>query len=106
METLKVAAIGGWSSVAGFKAVGVEPIVAASPADGPAIWDDLAMDRYAVVLITEPVFAALRERTPGFPDHEGLPVVLAIPAVGGSLGLGGEEIRKRVVKALGSVIEA
>ena len=105
MENLKVAMIGGWSSVVGFKAVGVEPYVVASPQQGPEIWESLPRERYALVLITEPVFEFLMERVPDFPGHEELPVVLAVPAVAGSIGTGRAGIKKRVEKALGSVIE-
>jgi vacuolar-type H+-ATPase subunit F/Vma7 len=105
MDNLKVAMIGGWSSVVGFKAVGVEAFVAAAPEDGPALWESLPLERYAVVMITEPVYDVLREKIADFPAHEGLPMVLAVPAVSGSLGVGKTMVKKRVVKALGSVLE-
>ncbi len=104
MENLKVAMIGGWSSVVGFKAVGVDTYVTSSPQEGPEVWGALPLERYAVVMITEPVYEVLRELAPDFPPHEGLPVVLAVPAVSGSMGIARNVIRKRVVKALGSVI--
>ena len=105
MEGLKVAMIGGWSSVAGFRAVGVETYVVASPQEGPEVWETLPRDRYAVVMITEPVYEVLLEKIPDFPALEDLPVVLPVPAISGSTGLGRAGIKKRVVKALGSVIE-
>ncbi len=71
MEKLKVAMIGGFTSVAGFKAVGVETYPVASPQDGPAVWDALPRDRYAVVMITEPVYEVLLERIAGFPRPRG-----------------------------------
>ena len=105
MEKLKVAIIGDWSSVVGFKAIGVEALVTASPEEGPALWESLPLERYAVVMITEPVYDVLREKVTDFGAHEGLPVVMAVPTVSGSLGLGKSMVKKRVVKALGSVLE-
>jgi len=105
VDEMKLAMIGGFTSVAGFKAVGVDSYVVASPQDGPAVWEALPRERYAVVMITEPVYEVLLERVPDFPALEDLPVVLAIPAVSGSIGLGRAGIKKRVEKALGSVIE-
>lgn len=105
MEKLKVAMIGGFTSVAGFKAVGVDAYPVASPQDGPAAWNALPREKYAVVMITEPVYEVLLEQIPDFPALEDLPVVLAVPAVSGATGLSRAGIKKRVEKALGSVIE-
>lgn len=89
----------------GFKAVGVETYIAAVPEDGPRIWASLPRERYALVMITEPVYEVLLEKVPGFPDVDELPVVLAVPAVSGTLGLGREAIKGRIVKALGSMVD-
>jgi vacuolar-type H+-ATPase subunit F/Vma7 len=105
MEGLKMAMIGGWSSVVALKAVGVEPYVVESPEDGPAVWESMPRDRYALVMITEPVYEVLMERVPDFPGYEELPVIMAIPAVAGSIGTGRAGIKKRVEKALGSVFD-
>ncbi len=97
--------IGGFTSVAGFRAVGVDTYPVAVPQDGPQAWEALPRERYGVVIITEPVYEVLQERIAGFPGDEDLPVVLVVPAVSGSTGLGRTGVRKRVEKALGSVIE-
>jgi V/A-type H+-transporting ATPase subunit F len=105
MALLKAAMIGDWSSVVGFKALGVETYDLTSPADAAALWDSLPLGSYAVIMLTEPVYKELRERMPGFPLHEGMPVVLPIPSVTGSLGLAKMVMRARVIKALGSVVD-
>ena len=102
---MKVAMIGGFTSVAGFKAVGVDSYIVASPREGPAVWNALPLEKYAVVMVTEPVYEVLLEQVPGFPAALDLPVVIAVPAVSGSIGLGRAGVKKRVEKALGSVIE-
>ncbi|RJP32598.1 MAG: V-type ATP synthase subunit F [Actinobacteria bacterium] len=105
MGKLKLAMIGGFTSVAGFKAVGVDSYPVASPQEGPVVWNALPLEKYAVVMITEPVYEVLLEQVPDFPAIEDLPVVITVPAVSGSSGLGKAGVRKRVEKALGSVIE-
>ncbi len=105
MKKLKLAMVGGFTSVAGFKAVGVDSYPVASPQDGPAAWNALPLERYALVMITEPVYEVLLEQVPDFPAIEDLPVVLAVPAASGFTGLGRASIKKRVEKALGSIIE-
>ncbi|MDI6831404.1 MAG: V-type ATP synthase subunit F [Actinomycetota bacterium] len=104
-EGLKVAMIGGLTSAIGFKAVGVETYIADVPEEGPAIWESLPRDRYALVMITEPVYRVLLDEVPGFPGEGGLPVIMAVPAVSGSLGLARAGIKARVVKALGSTLD-
>jgi vacuolar-type H+-ATPase subunit F/Vma7 len=106
MVEMKVAMIGGRTSTAGFKALGVETYVAAAPEDGPAVWRTVPLERYGVIMVTEPVYQRLREEMPGFPAHEGLPVILVIPAVTGSLGIGRADIKNRVEKAVGAVIKS
>ncbi|OFW55970.1 MAG: hypothetical protein A2Y75_04430 [Candidatus Solincola sediminis] len=105
METLKVAMLGGWSSAIAFKAVGVETHILSATDDPLGAWESLSLEKYAMIIMTEPVYEALRRQITGFPSYEGLPVILAIPPVTGSLGTARTVIRDRVVKALGSVIE-
>ena len=97
--------IGGRTSTIGFMAVGVEPYIAAVPEDGPRIWESMEYDRYAVIMVTEPVYKVLREKVPGFPPSGGLPVVLVVPAVTGSQGIGPAGMKDKVQKALGADLE-
>jgi vacuolar-type H+-ATPase subunit F/Vma7 len=96
--------IGGRTSTLGFKAVGVEVVVAEVPEDGPRLWDELEKDKYAVVMVTEPVFEAIKRERKDFPPSEGLPVVLVVPAVTGPRGIGMARIREKVRKAVGAEI--
>jgi vacuolar-type H+-ATPase subunit F/Vma7 len=105
MEKLKVAMIGGRTSTLGFKAIGVDTYVAPAPEDGPDIWQSLPLQRYGVIVITEPVYLVLRERVPDFPGYEGLPIILVVPAVTGSLEVGREELKGRVEKAVGAIMK-
>ncbi len=105
MERLKVAMIGGRTSTLGFKAVGVEAFVVSRPEDGPRIWREMDLSRYALVMVTEPVFEVLEREIPGFAAHGGLPVVMAIPAVTGPRDLAAARIRERVQKAVGADID-
>lgn len=105
MEDMRVAILGDWVSIAGFKAVGVEPYAVEDPESGPESWASIPLERYAVVMVTEPVYEVLRRRIAGFPAHEGLPVILEIPAVTGALGTAKSGIRELMTRALGAVIE-
>lgn len=105
MEGKKVAMIGGRTSTLGFRAVGVETFIAPLPEDGPRIWSHLDLQRYAVVMITEPVFEVLQKEIPGFPPREGLPVILAVPAVTGSRETAVAWLRERIIKAVGADLE-
>lgn len=99
---MKVAMIGGRTSTLGFKAVGVDVFVAEVPEDGPRLWDEVDKEKYAVIMITEPVFEAIRREKRDFPPLEGMPVVLVIPAVTGPRGIGLARIRDKVQKAVGA----
>ncbi len=105
MKELKVAMIGGRTSTLGFKAVGVDTYIAPLPEDGPRIWKELDLSRYAVVMITEPVYEELLREFPQFPPHEGLPVVLVIPAVTGSREIASSALREKVRRAMGADLE-
>lgn len=102
---MRVAALGDWTSIAGFKAVGVEVREVENPEDGPRAWSEMPAERYAVVLVTEPVYAELRRRVAGFPARDVLPVVLEIPAVTGTQGTARSGLRELMVRALGTVPE-
>lgn len=105
MEGRKVAMLGGRTSTLGFKAVGVETFVAPLPEDGPRIWREMDLGRYAVVMVTEPVFEVLEREVPGFPPRGGLPVIMVIPAVTGSREMAAARMRERVQKAVGADLE-
>lgn len=104
MEEYKVGMIGDWTSVAGFMAVGVQALVVEEPERGPAVWESLDLERFAVIMVTEPVYEVLRS-DPVFSAHEGLPVIVAVPAVTGSMGIARESIKRKMEKALGAVID-
>ncbi|MDI6873154.1 MAG: V-type ATP synthase subunit F [Actinomycetota bacterium] len=101
----KVAMIGGRTSTLGFRALGVETFIASLPEDGPHIWGELDLERYAVIMVTEPVFEVLHREVPGFPPHGGLPVVLVIPAVTGTREMAAARLRERIIKAVGADLE-
>jgi vacuolar-type H+-ATPase subunit F/Vma7 len=106
MENLKVGMLGDWSSTMGFKAVGLQIHAASSKDEIVRLWEAMRGESYAIVIMTEPVFEALLEMEEDFPPREGLPVVLAVPAASGSTGIASSMVRERVIKALGSVVEA
>ena len=98
---MKLAIIGEEASTAGFKALGLETFTVSRPSDAPDAWRRLDPTEFAVIFITEPVYEALEEETETL-RGPGLPVILVIPAVEGSKGLGHKEIRAMVERAVGT----
>lgn len=98
---MKVAVIGDRTSVAGFKALGLDTFILREPSKARDVWRRLDLDSYAVIFLTEPVYETLageREQL----KRQVLPVVSVIPAVTGSRHVGYEEIRTMVESAVGS----
>jgi V/A-type H+-transporting ATPase subunit F len=98
---MKLAMIGGKASTAGFRALGLETFAVSSPSEAPDAWRRLDPYEFAVIFITEPVYETLKEETEAL-QGPGQPVILVIPAVEGSKGLGYEEIRVTVERAVGT----
>ncbi len=104
-QEYRLAVIGSWEAVAAFQALGADAFSVQAPeTDAVEVWESLEEGRYAVVIMTEPVFLAIKGSEPGFPRSDGLPVVLVIPEVGGSRGVGAAEMGEVVLKAVGSVV--
>lgn len=90
--------------MAAFQALGADAFALQDPEEAPGLWETLKADRYAVVMITEPAYLVLKEKEASFPPVEGLPVVLVVPEVGGSRGVGAAEMSGIVQRAVGSIV--
>ncbi len=98
---MRIAAVGPASSVAGFKALGVEVFEVERPPEAQAVWDSLDPDRYAVIFVTEDLLEALADRVESY-GRRTYPVVTPIPPVSGSGGAGVARLRALVEKAVGA----
>lgn len=98
---MKVAMIGGKTSIIGFKALGVETFAVPRPEDSPEVWNEVKQAEYAIIFMTEPIYEVLRLPVDEL-RGEKLPVITVIPAVAGSREVGMEETRALVEKAVGA----
>lgn len=96
----KIGVVGDKDSVLAFKAIGIDvyPVVEAEEAQKTI--DRMAMDKYAVIFVTEQVAKNIEETIERY-NREILPAVILIPSNQGSLNIGVQRIRDNVEKAVG-----
>lgn len=99
--TLKVAVVGDGTSVAGFRPLGFEVFPLREPADARDLWPRLTGGEYAVVLVTEPVWALIAEDAAQIADAP-VPSVTVIPGAGSPGGVGQEKLDRAIERALGT----
>lgn len=96
----KIGVVGDKDSVLAFKAIGIDvyPVVEADEARRTI--DKMAMDKYAVIFVTEQVAKDIEETIKRY-NRETLPAVILIPSNQGTLNIGMQRIRDNVEKAVG-----
>ncbi len=103
MSTYKIAVIGDKDSIMGFKTIGVDIYPVTSTEEAVELLKKMVADNYGVIFITEELAqgmqAVLDELYKRF-----LPTIVLIPNSKGTLGIGIEQIRKNVEKAIGADI--
>jgi len=97
----KVAVVGDVTSVAGFRPLGFGVFGVERPADARDVWPRLIAGEYAVVFVTEPVYAAIEDLVREVAD-EPLPAVTVIPGAGSAGGVGGAKLSRAIERALGT----
>ncbi|GAB4277229.1 MAG: V-type ATP synthase subunit F [Coriobacteriia bacterium] len=97
----KVAVVGDPTTVAGFRPLGFAVFAVEQPAEARGLWEELAGGEYAVVFVTEAVYAALEDLAV---EIEGRPVpaVTIIPGTGPVEGLGEKKLTRAIERALGT----
>ncbi len=96
----KIAVIGDKDSILGFKVVGVTVFPVTEPEQAARLVHKLAKEDYAVLFITEPVIAEIKETVDRY-RAMAYPAIIPIPNNRGSLGLGMKGIRDSMEKAIG-----
>lgn len=99
----KIAILGSPQAILGFKALGVEAFPIFSVAEGRESLTKIKNGNYAILLITEDWVVALGEELDEL-KSQALPAVTVLPSQLGSLGMGNQELRKIVERAVGSDI--
>ncbi|MCX7827875.1 MAG: hypothetical protein N2315_01530 [Thermanaerothrix sp.] len=103
-----IGALGDYESVLPFQAIGLDAVVVSPDADDEEVRNAVHRFRtggFAILFVTERVYASHREFLDEINDTEDLTVV-PIPGIGGSMGLGMQSVRKCVERAVGMDIFA
>lgn len=105
MATSNIAVLGDKDSILCFRAIGVSVYPVVNSEEAKPILRRLCRENYAVIFVTEPI---AREILPLIDDlaKGALSSIVLIPNNQGSLGLGMENIKRTVVRAIGADIFA
>jgi len=99
----KVAVIGDRDSIYGFAALGLDTFAVSSKDEAARVLKNAAEGEYAVIYITEGLFGELKEVTDRYLTSY-LPAIVPIPGVSGNTGIGMDNVKKSVERAVGSDI--
>ncbi|AMJ40326.1 V-type ATP synthase subunit F [Anaerotignum propionicum] len=99
----KVGIIGDKDSILGFLALGIDIFPAYNAEEVKKTIHKLAEKDYAIIYITEQASLMAKESIAKYKDFE-LPAIIVIPGVGGSMGLGMNEVRESAKRAIGADI--
>ena len=99
----KIAVLGDLDSVLGFKALGLEVCPVSGTEEGRAALHRLAKENYAIIYMTEQLASQLKQDVARYQDAL-TPAIILIPGKEGSLGIGMENIKTAVERAVGADI--
>ena len=102
-EMYRIAVVGDWQSVMGFRALGLETYPAAAPEDAREIIHRLAKENCGIIYLTEQLAADLTDVIARYKD-ELRPAIILIPGREGSLGIGKGTMQSAVERAVGADI--
>jgi len=103
MPNWKIAVLGDRDSVLGFKALGLDTFPADTVEEAKTVLHRLAREEYAVVYLTEGYAARMEEEIARYKDSL-TPAVILIPGKEGPLGIGMENVKRSVERAVGADI--
>ncbi len=103
MSTYKIAVIGDKDSIMGFKTIGVDTFPITGTEAALDTLKKLVAENYGVIFITEELAQGLQAVIDEL-HKRFLPTIVLIPNSKGALGIGIEQIRKNVEKAIGADI--
>ncbi|MFY9176576.1 MAG: V-type ATP synthase subunit F [Caldicoprobacterales bacterium] len=99
----KIGVVGDRDSILGFKALGLSVFPVTQPEQASRLINRLAKENFAVIFLTEQVAREIKETVDRYKSVP-FPAIILIPSNQGSTGLGIQEIKKSVEKALGADI--
>ncbi|MCI8803550.1 MAG: V-type ATP synthase subunit F [Oscillibacter sp.] len=101
--TYRIAAVGDWESVMGFRALGLDTYPVADAAEAREKVRELAKDNCAVIYLTEQLARDMDDVLTRYKD-ELRPAIILIPGREGSLGIGKNNIQRAIERAVGADI--
>ena len=99
----KIAAVGDWESVMGFKALGLDTYPVAGADEARDLIHKLAKEDCAIIYLTEGVARHLGDVIEKY-KKETTPAIILIPGREGSLGIGKQSMDEAIERAVGSGI--
>lgn len=99
----KIAVMGDMDSVLGFKALGLDVCPVSTPEEGREALHHMAKENYAIIYMTEQLAAQLPAEIARYKDAL-TPAIILIPGKEGSLGIGMENVKTAVERAVGADI--
>ena len=101
--TYRIAAVGDWESVMGFRALGLDTYPVADAAEAREKVRELAKENCAVIYLTEQLARDMDDVLARYKD-ELRPAIILIPGREGSLGIGKNNIQRAIERAVGADI--
>ena len=101
--TYRIAVIGDWQSVMGFRALGLDTYPVTGPEEARERIRELARTDCAVIYLTETLAKDLEDVIAHYKD-ELQPAIILIPGREGSLGIGKASIQRAIERAVGADI--
>ena len=99
----KVGVVGDKDSIMGFLALGIKIFPAYEADEIKKTIHKLVEEEFAIIYITEQASLLASETMARYKDNQ-LPAIIVIPGIGGSMGLGMNEIRESSKRAIGADI--
>lgn len=101
--TYRIAVVGDWESVMGFRALGLDTYPVTAPEEAREKIHQLAKADCAVIYLTEQLAGKLPDVLERYQD-ELRPAIILIPGRSGSLGIGKNNIQRAIERAVGADI--
>ena len=102
-NTYRIAVIGDWESVMGFRALGLDTYPVTSVDEATETVRELAKTDCAVIYLTEQLAKDMGDVLSRYKD-ELRPAIILIPGREGSLGIGRDNIQSAIERAVGADI--
>ena len=99
----RIAVVGDWNSIMGFRALGLETYPTADVEEAKEVVRTLAKEECAVIYLTEQLAKDMEDVLARYKDAI-RPAIILIPGREGSLGIGKANIQRAVERAVGADI--